>query len=443
MKTTITTSAILKKIADWKIFSVKIGGGGGIRQDKNKRRAFTLVELLVVIAIIGVLIALLLPAVQAAREAAHRMTCSNHLKQFGVALHNYHDTHNSLPAAHSDMGTKHHLIAPQYSATAANTTRTIQYTMYGVHTKLLPFIEQTARYEALETVNTLANAMPYWGCDEVGYSQGGRSGVFAAASITADNIALLRSATGGVIETFLCPSDPFGLELGRNFNARTNIVTSRGDVVYGTYYSDAGFNPGDATEKLGIGSATRGVFAPWTWKGLESVTDGTSNTIAASEIATSNNRGDSYPRVKGGVYGADYTTGTKSARDNCFLVAISSADRNVLNTPLRRVWRGHWFADGRTASTGFITVIKPNGPSCASGNDDNTGANNYTAQSYHLGGVNALRLDGSVYFVSDIIDNANLSDAAGNPISAFGVTSGESPYGVWGALGTISGGEVP
>ncbi|MDR1271222.1 MAG: DUF1559 domain-containing protein, partial [Planctomycetaceae bacterium] len=289
MKKFSIPAKLTTKITSKKISHVKIGGGG--QYGYKKRNAFTLVELLVVIAIIGVLIALLLPAVQAAREAAHRMTCSNHLKQFGIALHNYHDTQNSLPAAHSDMGSKAHLIAPQYSATAANTTRATHYMMYSVHAKLLPFLEQSPRYQSLETVNTLENAAPYWGCDETGYSQGGRGGVFLQASITASNIALLRSATGGVIETFLCPSDPYSFDVGRNSGARTNIVTCRGDVVYSTFYSDAGFNPSDATEKLGIGSATRGAFAPWTWKGLESVTDGTSNTIVASETATSISKG--------------------------------------------------------------------------------------------------------------------------------------------------------
>jgi prepilin-type N-terminal cleavage/methylation domain-containing protein len=99
---------------------------------RSSRFGFTLVELLVVIAIIGVLIALLLPAVQAAREAARRMSCSNNLKQLGLALHNYHDIHNSFPAE----GWSEH-----------NQKKTTRTRRPGVFCRLLPFFEQTAIYD--------------------------------------------------------------------------------------------------------------------------------------------------------------------------------------------------------------------------------------------------------------------------------------------------------
>jgi prepilin-type N-terminal cleavage/methylation domain-containing protein/prepilin-type processing-associated H-X9-DG protein len=91
-----------------------------------KRRGFTLIELLVVIAIIGVLIALLLPAVQAAREAARRSQCVNNLKQIGIALHNYHDVNNEIP--------------PNSNANKPD---------WSMKARLLPFLEQRALFNAL------------------------------------------------------------------------------------------------------------------------------------------------------------------------------------------------------------------------------------------------------------------------------------------------------
>src|SRR5262245_23022223 len=110
-----------------------------------KRSAFTLVELLVVIAIIGVLVALLLPAVQAAREAARRMQCSNHLKQIGLALQNYHDVFNSLP-----YGARARFVNTSGSAPTGQTTSTTQNWGPSWYVAILPFCEQKPLSDLME-----------------------------------------------------------------------------------------------------------------------------------------------------------------------------------------------------------------------------------------------------------------------------------------------------
>src|SRR5262249_17336014 len=137
------------------------------------RSAFTLIELLVVIAIIGILIALLLPAVQAAREAARRSQCTNNLKQFGIALHNYHDTVGTFPTS---------FWRTQNGPGGASTTPDWP----GFHraswiTNILPYIEQTPVYNAVN----FSVPMSYNEFD-----------------------AIQSTALMSAINIFMCPSDP-------------------------------------------------------------------------------------------------------------------------------------------------------------------------------------------------------------------------------------------
>ncbi|MEY2725472.1 MAG: hypothetical protein RLZZ458_1339, partial [Planctomycetota bacterium] len=106
-------------------------------QPNRRRRAFTLIELLVVIAIIAILVALLLPAVQQAREAARRTQCKNNLKQLGIALHNYHDTNNRFP--------------PGAFWNNPNSGR--NYQQGGLLTHLLPYVEQAVMFNQIPFSN--------------------------------------------------------------------------------------------------------------------------------------------------------------------------------------------------------------------------------------------------------------------------------------------------
>ena len=143
------------------------------RASRSARTGFTLIELLVVIAIIAILIALLLPAVQQAREAARRMSCKNNLKQIGVAMHNFHDTYQELPAGYgfNDI------------ANAANWTKA-----WGWGARILPYIEQENLYNLLGV-----------GTREFDQALPGNN----SSSWPADMVAAIRTP----IAIYRCPSD--------------------------------------------------------------------------------------------------------------------------------------------------------------------------------------------------------------------------------------------
>src|SRR5947209_2223820 len=193
---------------------------------RTTRRAFTLIELLVVIAIIGVLIALLLPAVQAARESARRLQCTNNLKQMGLGLHNYESIAGALPPSTILQG-------------AANAVT--WNGGFSVHTRILPFMEQGVAFNALN---------------------------FSQNHISWQNSSVVAMS----LTSFLCPSDIHNADR-TPFPPFTGIP---GTVSVTSY----GFNVGDWYVWGGFGSQdTRGDFGPNLSRRVADFVDGPSGTL--------------------------------------------------------------------------------------------------------------------------------------------------------------------
>jgi prepilin-type N-terminal cleavage/methylation domain-containing protein/prepilin-type processing-associated H-X9-DG protein len=236
------------------------------------RRGFTLVELLVVIAIIGILIALLLPAVQAAREAARRTQCTNNMKQQGLALHNFQGTYGRLPAAliHSgriDYNTKN--VTPiKYKGPEGDFTNDAQYYIYN-HTgfiAMLPFMEQQALFQIYDYKNPNSTSSPY---------------SFPPAPVV--NSPNRNHEVGGtLVEAFRCPSEIDGPDIV-NSGAGGSSFYERKNARRSNYLFSSGNHTDYDLPWDRMPSSSKGAFGNNGAASLDTVRDGTSNTFAIGE----------------------------------------------------------------------------------------------------------------------------------------------------------------
>jgi len=324
-----------------------------IRRTHTRRRAgFTLIELLVVIAIIGVLIALLLPAVQSAREAARRAQCLNNLKQIGIALHNYHSALDTFPVG---------FLFPK-DGTAAPGIPALHY-RWSVLAQLTPYLEQTNVYNALNADWPIAA-----GGD-------GALGVGPWQFFPAN-----QTVRGATVDLFLCPSD--GLDRPITDSGATNYAFCTGD----------GRDGGNAARAPGAFILERAV-------NLAAIKDGSSSTVAASEQLL-------------GIGGPPLDQGSRDPLPaEPFRAIARSAVSDLTDATCAlagRGWRfdkGNGWWDGDHRSTLYNHARGPNSErfDCLGPFNPHNPALK-AARSDHPGGVNVLFCDGHVQFIKDTID---------------------------------------
>ena len=353
----------------------------------RRSRGFTLIELLVVIAIIGILVALLLPAVQQAREAARRSQCGNNLKQMGAAMHNYLEMHRSFPPGFTCQG-------------------------FTWHAFLLPGLDQQALYDGLNFREDLPDTF-------VNLPASNRFGANTTACVTMVNV-------------FRCPSAPI-LEHEDN-PGRSNSMVGR---VPGTYLANGGTNLED-NWFAGGKDVLDGAFFYNSFIKPKELIDGLSRTVAVGEAAH-----------LVGVTLSSTSTGNANGVDHWYIGSGQLDNRDDDDRYMFNYGQNLPAYRGIPTTSGFecSEVIGSTGAHInAFQHADTTDASELelSFSAFHSGGVNVLLCDGAVKFVSDSIDQSRVYRG---PFTYQGtVVENDLPQiqneSVWSAMGTRAGNET-
>jgi len=388
------------------------------------RRGFSLVELLVVIAIIGVLVGLLLPAIQVARESGRRASCSSNMKQLGLAVLGYESANKSFPP----IGCDYKLYGLQRSG---GTNRNLAWDRYGVFFQILPFAEENALYDS-------ANA--FFRCWEYGKTSMGPT---TNDTFTFGGQAGVQSPFKSQLALFLCASDKQRTPIWNM--GMTSYHVNHGDTLTGeeAWNTRGPFAYGTA-RKVVDGSGWNTVWSSpdaaeqGSPRQMKNITDGVSKTVMLGEAAIadgSNSLPGGCGRTPANLQWAN--TSPRSTPSTCSALVssgvystfhtISSDTNGTTNGLPGQAWGEAW---GRF--TGFCTIAAPNSPRCGGRNAMQL----VPASSFQPGGALVVMCDGAVRWVSDEID-----DGTGTEQYNYATYTGPSRSGVWGALGSRAGGE--
>ncbi len=329
------------------------------------------------------------------------MQCTNHLKQYGLALQNYVDSNNGAFPYGNGL-----FLMQKTSAGPA---------CAGAQIFLLPYMEQLALYDEFVTeAKSAGTAKGVYHLDV--FKMANRGGPISGTTCPSDGTASESSDSGGQ---------------GSYGSIRGSYLTCWGDNMADT---KIGTQSLDDFVNVPKSPYRRGVFGNCVWQKISSVVDGTSNTIAFSEGV-----GRDMYKLKGIlVISSSLGSPETGNASSCVNKSNFSNDGVSFTGGGGLGWvdsyRAAMFGYGQARYSGFNTILPPNAISCEAGWEIVNGWGAFAPSSNHSGGVNCCRVDGSVAFISDTIDT--------NGSTANCVTSGKSPFGVWGALGTVNGGET-